>query len=121
AMSHLSDPIPLPFDNNSLAAYRSALAWLLDYTAADIPAPSSILEIFWSAQASLSDRFLQGIVLRNFRSVLAFPVWLFNANNYGNTELQGKRLNEGLPDEFYTRAEVVRPLVKLKFEARLLI
>ena len=59
------------------------------------------------------------MVLQCFRSLLAFPVWLFNANNYGNTRLGNKALNADLPGGFYKRAGVVRPLVKLKFDGRL--
>lgn len=43
-------------------------------------------------------------------------MWLFNANNYGNLQLQERILNPDLPREFYTRAGVVRPVVKIKFD-----
>ncbi|KAK4445479.1 hypothetical protein QBC34DRAFT_472396 [Podospora aff. communis PSN243] len=109
-----------PTVSKSRKSYRTALSWLLDYSAANIPAPSSILEIFWDNQDNLSDPYTEGILLQNFRSILAFPIWLFNANNYGNPELNGKVLNPGLPPEFYTEAAVVSPLVKLHFDGTLL-
>ncbi|KAH8671538.1 hypothetical protein BX600DRAFT_434637 [Xylariales sp. PMI_506] len=120
-LSELSAPDHIDVSESDVAGYMSALSWLLDYSAANIPAPSSVIEIFWSNQDSLSDTFVDGILLQNFRSVLAFPVWLFNANNYGNTEISGKILNQGLPFEFYTQAAVVAPLVKLKFDPNLLV
>ncbi|KAK4443151.1 hypothetical protein QBC34DRAFT_311616 [Podospora aff. communis PSN243] len=121
SLSNLSPPTLLPFNTSSLNAYRSALAWLLDYPQSGIPAPSSILEIFWSQQHNLHDPHADGVVLQNFRSLLAFPVWLFNANNYGNTEVKRDSvLNENLPEEFYATAAVVKPLVKLKFDPALL-
>ncbi|KAK0616412.1 hypothetical protein B0T14DRAFT_568017 [Immersiella caudata] len=116
SLSSTSPPTPFSFNASSLSAYRSSLAWLLDYPRSGIPAPSSILEIFWSNQASLSDPFIDGVILQSFRSLLAFPIWLFNANNYGNTQIKGQVLNSNLPAEFYTKAGVVKPLVKLKFD-----
>lgn len=62
---------------------------------------------------------MEGILLQNLRSIVAFPIWLFNANNYGNTAISNKALNPGLPAEFYTKAAVVSPLVKLKFDSTL--
>ena len=120
-LSDLSSPDPITISQSDVVAYTSALSWLLDFNAANIPAPSSIIEIFWSNQDSLNDTFTDGILLQNFRSVLAFPLWLFNANNYGNTKLSDKVLNPDLPAEFYTQAAVVAPLVKLKFDPSLLL
>ena len=120
SLSDLSSPTLLPFTDPSLAAYRSALAWLIDYKHSGIPGISSILEVFWSNQAALNATYTDGFVLQNFRSLLAFPVWLFNANNYGNIQLEKAILNPNLPKEFYATAAVVKPLVKLKFDPTLL-
>jgi hypothetical protein len=70
------------------------------------------MEISWSIQKSLSHSFADGIRLPNFRRILAFPIWLFKANNCGYTNLArnlsrnlaGKMSNPGLPVEFYTKA-----------------
>ncbi|KAK5653205.1 hypothetical protein OQA88_9103 [Cercophora sp. LCS_1] len=118
-VSELTPPGQISLNTTDVDAYKAALSWLLDFRAANIPAPSSILEIFWDNQNSLSDTYVDGILLQNFRSILAFPIWLFNANNYGNTALDFKALNPGLPPEFYTTAAVVAPLVKLKFDPTL--
>ena len=119
-ISDQTPPSSIEITPTDLAAYRAALSWLLDYAAAGIPAPSSFLEVFWSNQGTLDDDFVRGFQLQNFRSILAFPVWLFNANNYGNTALAGQVLNPDLPKEFYTQAAVVRPMVRLKFDGGLL-
>ncbi|KAK1836854.1 hypothetical protein QBC39DRAFT_429866 [Podospora conica] len=116
SLSDLTDPEPIPFTASDISAFRTALSWLMDYSAANIPAQSSILEIFWDNQNSLSDTYIDGILLQNFRSILVFPIWLFNANNHGNKDLKGKILNPNLPSEFYTTAAVVSPLLKLRFD-----
>jgi len=122
SLSSLSPPNPITLSAADISAYRSAISWLLDYSPASIPPPSSIIELFWSNQASLSDRFTDGILINAFRSVLTFPIWLFNANNYGNTQgLSARILNPNLPREFYTQAAVVSPLVKLRFDPVLLV
>jgi hypothetical protein len=92
------------------------LYWLLDYDAAGIPGPSSIIEPFFSIKENLGNPFIDGVVLESFRSVLAFPVWLFNPNNGGNIELESQVISPNLPKEFYTRASTVAPYVKLKFD-----
>ncbi|KAK0627904.1 hypothetical protein B0T14DRAFT_422946 [Immersiella caudata] len=120
SISDLTPPIPISMTASDVRAYRAALSWLMDFSAANIPAQSSILEIFWDNQDSLSGTYTDGILLQNFRGILAFPIWLFNANNYGNTALNNSELNVGLPPEFYTKAAVVSPLVKLHFDSTLL-
>lgn len=99
-----------------LPAYRESLRWLLNYTAADIPGPSSIAQSFWGSQKQLSDPSTWGILAQNFQSVLVFPFWLFNANNWGNTELKENQTVSTLPAEFYTQASLVEPYTKLKFD-----
>lgn len=54
------------------------------------------------------------------RSVLVFSIWLFNANNHGNTALTNKILNLDLPAEFYTTAAIVSPMMKLQFDSTFL-
>ncbi|KAK1757960.1 hypothetical protein QBC47DRAFT_295213 [Echria macrotheca] len=120
-VSNITSPDPIAITTADVAAYMSALSWLLDYPAANIPAASSIIEIFWSNKQDLNNSFADGILLQSFRSLLAFPVWLFNSNNYGNTNLSTKVLNPGLPPDFYTTAAVVAPVVKLQFDTTLLV
>jgi len=95
-----------------LPAFRSALDWLLDYNASAIPAPSSIAEHFWTAQDQLSNDYWSGVPYQTFQSILAFPLWQFNANNYGNTQLLDRKVISTLPAEFYTNASVVAPYTR---------
>lgn len=111
-----SDPIPLTDADIDISAYRHALRWLLNYTAADIPPPSSIAQGFWSSADQLGDPSTYGIIAQNFQSILAFPFWLFNVNNWGNTNLSHDAISPDLPPEFYTRAEFVEPYTKLMFD-----
>lgn len=99
-----------------LTAYRAALTWLLNYTAADVPGPSSIAESFWSSNLQLGDPATYGIVVQNFQSVLAFPFWLFNDNNFGNTRLKSNQMIPGMPPQFYTQASVVAPYLAYSFD-----
>ncbi|KAK1750897.1 hypothetical protein QBC47DRAFT_88788 [Echria macrotheca] len=115
-VSDLTDARPISLEASEFEAYRSVLAWLLDYAAADIPAPSSIVENFWSAGHQLQDAYSNALLQRNFRSILLFPAWLFQANNYGNDGLDERVIDENLPAEFYTAAAVVRSYTKIKFD-----
>ena len=117
--SNLTSPLPISLSASEVVAYRSILAWLLDFSASNIPAPSSIIESFWSSHEQLKHSFSQGVILREFRSVLVFPLWIFNANNYGNPGLSDRVLSTSLPKEFYTTASVVRSYTKIKFEPTL--
>ena len=111
-----SDPTPLNDADIDVPAYRHALRWLLNYTAADIPPPSSIAQGFWTSAHQLQDPSTYGIIAQNFQSILAFPFWLFNVNNWGNTHLREDQISPDLPPEFYTRAEFVEPYTKLMFD-----
>ena len=98
-----------------ISAYREALRYLLNYTAAGIPAPSSIAESFWSSTDQLQTNSTYGILSQNFQSIIAFPFWFFNENNWGNTELKSNETIETLSPQFYTQASYVAPYTKLKF------
>ena len=99
-----------------MSAYRNALGWLLNYTDANIPPPSSIAQSFWSSQRLLPDPATWGILAQNFQSILVFPFWLFNANNWGNTEIQEDTEIFTMPPEFYTEASLVEPYTKLRVD-----
>ncbi|KAK0622479.1 hypothetical protein B0T14DRAFT_494129 [Immersiella caudata] len=99
-----------PFSPSDLTAYRTALSWLLDYQAAGIPAPSSIIESFWTSRNQLSSQTADGVLLQHLRSILVFPVWLFNGNNWGRGN-ETTRVDGGM-----RRGEVVRGFGKLRFD-----
>jgi hypothetical protein len=99
-----------------LTAYREVLRWLLNYTASDIPAPSSIAQSFFNSYAQLDSPYTYGIAQQNFQSIVAFPFWLFNDNNWGNIAVKSDMLEAGLSPQFYTTVSIVEPYVKLKFD-----
>jgi hypothetical protein len=96
-----------------IAGYRQALDWLLDFHSAGIPATSSIAEIFWDGQSEFNSNYSASSVYTTFQSILAFPIWLFNANNFGNTELAPNQIDPNLPKQFYTTASISTPYTKI--------
>jgi hypothetical protein len=54
------------------------------------------------------------------QSIVAFPFWFFSCNNYANY-LPANVLEEGLPPQFYTKASVVQPYLKIKFDQDMFI
>ena len=119
----LTPPTPIPLNPTELLAYRRVLTWLLNFTATDIPPPSSIAQNFWSSGPQLMDPnpLAKVALMQNWHSILAFPVWMFNGNNYGNPALQSNEIVEGLPAELYTRASIVVPYAKLKVDDKMLV
>jgi hypothetical protein len=122
-VSDLTEPQKIPFtSSDDLPQYREALRWLLDYSAANIPAPSSIVESFWTGQKQLEDEHVSyGYLAQHFHSILAFPLWFFNANNFGNKELQNDEIISTLPPEFYTKAYVVAPHAMFRLSLSMVI
>ncbi|KAK8035559.1 hypothetical protein PG993_010554 [Apiospora rasikravindrae] len=71
---------------------------------------------FWTSQKHLSDPSTWGILEQNFQSILVFPFWLFNANNWGNTQIKENETISTLPPEFYTEASLVESYDKLRVD-----
>lgn len=107
---------PVPVMDLDLESYKDSLRWLLNYTAADLPPPSSIAQSFWSSQKLLQDPATWGILFQNFQSILVFPFWLFNCNNWGNTKSHANTTVSSLPPEFFTEASLVEPYAKIKVQ-----
>ncbi|KAM7204581.1 hypothetical protein V8F33_001545 [Rhypophila sp. PSN 637] len=106
-----------PTQDQNLQSYRSSLHWLLDFSASNIPAPSSIAELFWTASLQLSDPSTSiGVVSQNFHSLLVFPFFIFNINNWGNLQTKTNETVSGLPAEFYTTASLVQGYEKVMFD-----
>lgn len=105
---------PVPVTDIDLPAYRAALGWLLDFRAANVPATSSVAEMFWTDSDALRDPSYHAVLTQSFQGILVFPFWLFNANNYGNLALQAETVISTLPPEFYTEASIVAPYSVLK-------
>lgn len=96
-----------------LSAYRASMGWLLDFNASGIPAPSSIAGVFWSSPDQLSSDYWSSELYHSFQSLLAFPFWQFNPNNFGNTHLNAKEIASDLPPEFYTTASITKPYTRI--------
>ena len=85
---------------------KEAFAWLFNFSSAGIPAPSSIAQYFWTVQDQLESQYWSIEPYQIFQSILAFPFWQFNANNFGNLQLDAQDIVEGLPADFYTTASI---------------
>ncbi|KAL3440759.1 hypothetical protein BJX65DRAFT_314491 [Aspergillus insuetus] len=89
--------------------FRFALDWILDYNASNLPSPTSIAEQFFVSQKQLTSNYWSPILVQTFYSIIAFPFWCFNANNYGNMEDSGTGITPHLPEDFYVTASVSVP------------
>jgi hypothetical protein len=91
------------------------MAWLLDYTSAKLPPISSIAFLFWNSQMQLSSNFWSTDIYTALKSLLAFVLWEFNVNNYGNPIMRQSPLQEitYLPPEFSTTASICNTYVKV--------
>ncbi|KAH8887977.1 hypothetical protein GQ53DRAFT_826549 [Thozetella sp. PMI_491] len=108
---------PASYGSIDLVAYRKTLEWLLDFTATNIPAPSSIANHFWNGGDKLVSSPLDATDLwLNFQGLLAFPFWLFNANGHGNVELSTQLSNGTLPPQFHTSATLVGAFEQIYFD-----
>lgn len=113
-----------PAEQNSaidVASFRDGLAWFLDFNASATPPPSSFAEPFWSAQEQMKDPSSSGELKRLLQSMLAFPLWYFQPNNYGNPDLQVKDMVDSLPEEFYTKAQITRPYLRMTIDREMFI
>ena len=103
----------VPNTDLDLDEYRAAFRWLLNFTAADIPAPSSIAEYFWSAPLQLTSDYWSPGPRTAFQSIMAYPLWFFNDNNVGNINLLEDIAVGSLPNEFRTTASIASPHTKI--------
>ncbi|KAK7917442.1 hypothetical protein PG985_011050 [Apiospora marii] len=113
-MEDLSEPHLLPAID--IQAYLMSLNWLLNFTAANIPAASSIAENFAIGNDQVPDPSSDGVLSRSFQSILAFPLWFFNDNNWGNTALMASNATTTLPPQYRSVAAIVKPYSKIKFK-----
>ena len=98
-----------------------AFSWLFNSTASGIPAPSSVAQYFWSVQSQLSSEYWSMEAYQLFLSLLSFPFWHFNDNNFGNVRLKAQDIVQGLPEEFYTWASVDKPLQRIVVDRYVMI
>ena len=88
---------------------KRVFAWLFNFSAAGIPAPSSIAQYFWTVPTQLENEYWSIEPYQVFQSLLAFPFWQFNPNNFGNVHLDTYNIVKGLPPDFYTTASIGEP------------
>lgn len=100
--------------DTNITALRQAMGWLLDYNSAGIPATSSIAQLFWSSPIQVDNDLWSMESYQVFKSILAFPFWHFNPNNYGNSGLKTNEVVSNLPEEFYTTAAIVSSNVRIE-------
>nr|KAK5437002.1 hypothetical protein LTR18_009367 [Exophiala xenobiotica] len=100
---------------------KEAFNWLFNFTAANIPAPSSIAEYFWAGQDQLESEYWSVEPYQIFQSILAYPFWLFNPNNFGNVNLHAKDIVPGLPADFYTTASIGNPYERIVVDRSMFI
>ncbi|KAF2659788.1 hypothetical protein K491DRAFT_622242 [Lophiostoma macrostomum CBS 122681] len=96
-----------------LSAYRDALSWFLDFNASATPATSSVAEYFMNGAANLENTYWSSELTRTFQSILAFPLWYFQPNNYGNVDLNVTTMSDKLPKEFYTKARLTKQFTRI--------
>ena len=107
SVDSITDPVQdLDLDVEGL---KEAFGWLFNFSAAGIPAPASIAQYFWSTQDQLNSQYWSIEPYQIFHSILAFPFWQFNPNNFGNVALNAQNITAGLPSEFYTTASIGAP------------
>lgn len=105
--------IPLQEADIDIENLNLAFSWLFNFSAADIPSPSSIAYYFWAMQDQMSDEALSIEPYQVFKSILAFPFWHFQENNYGNIRLQETVETQGLAKDFYTTAAIGSPYTQI--------
>ncbi|KAI1967016.1 hypothetical protein LOZ58_000509 [Ophidiomyces ophidiicola] len=119
SVSELRDPILTT--GIDLIGLKAALSWLLDFNMAAIPPSSSIAGHFWSGQQQLSNQYWSRELYQTFQSILTFPLWKFNPNNFGNVELSAQEITPSLPLEFYTKAAIATPYTRIKLNISMFI
>ena len=109
------DRLDEPLQDTSLdvEGLKEAFNWLFNFSAAGIPAPASIAEYFWTVPGQLQSEYWSIEPYQIFQSILAFPFWQFNPNNFGNVNLSPTDIVPGLPPDFYTIASIGNPYEKI--------
>jgi hypothetical protein len=108
-LSVTSTDTPIQNPSLDLDAYRAAIAWILDFNSAIIPAPTAIAAHFWNGQTQLTQTYWSAELKQIFQSILVFPLRMFHVNGVGNIDEDWGRISENLPPEFYTTASIAIP------------
>lgn len=84
-MTDLGEPQVL--EDIDIVALRRAVAWLLDYSAAELPAQSSVSFWLWYNPSKAYNSMWEADSYITFQSLLSFILWRFTANNNGNPDV----------------------------------
>ncbi|KAH6883593.1 hypothetical protein B0T10DRAFT_518691 [Thelonectria olida] len=96
-------------------ALSLAVGWLLNYTAANLPVQSSVAFGFWIAGSDAYQTFWKADAYRMLKSIIAFILWEFTANNNGNPAVANAEPSGQTPDlpaEFHVMASISRPFTR---------
>jgi hypothetical protein len=107
---------------DNLDTVNQGVGWLLNYTAASLPPVSSPAFILWNHNQELSEHDWAVVSYDTLKSTLAFVIWFFSENSYGNPELlnSAKCIVQILPEEYQTTASLCQIYIKLVIDSRML-
>jgi hypothetical protein len=104
-----------PSGITDIHALQAALSWLFNCTAAGLPVESSLVYEIWDTSAGLSEHDWAVEAYKTLTSSLAFALWFFTPNSYGNPAYR-EAINANpqnawkvLPSEYMTVAAVAQP------------
>jgi hypothetical protein len=104
-----------PSNITDIQALQDALSWLFNCTAAGLPIQSSLVYQIWDTSAGLSEHDWAVEAYKTLTSSLAFALWFFNPNSYGNPAYTNaintnpQNAWEVLPSEYVTVAAAAQP------------
>ncbi|KAI8710957.1 hypothetical protein NCS52_01524600 [Fusarium sp. LHS14.1] len=96
-------------------ALSLAVGWLLNYTAANLPVESSVDFGFWEIGSDAYQTIWKADAYRTLKSIIAFVLWEFTANNNGNPAVantEPKSQTPDLPAEFHVMASICQPFTR---------
>lgn len=102
---------PHVLEDIDIVALRRAVGWLLDYSAAGLPAQSSVNFWLWYNPSKAYNSMWESDSYVTLQSLLSFILWRFTANNNGNPDV-AKEAMDTLPDAFRTTASLSEPYTR---------
>ena len=107
----------------NITALHLAVGWLLNYTAASLPAESSINFWFWFAPSGTYSSLWEINAYTTLQSMLAFILWEFCTNNNENPAVAPEQSGGQpvLPSAFQTTASICQPYTKFVLNSAMFI
>jgi hypothetical protein len=100
---------------NDMENLTEALGWLFNYTAAKLPDESSPTFLIWDNSEGQSEHDWAVEAFHTLKSSVAFVLWFFSVNNYGNQDLSP----QALPSEFHTIAAISKRSIQFVVDRRM--